>query len=81
MVVITFSLLSVFSKEVQSIEKAPSLSEAFLWVDFTGREGLSLAEVLKQEAVLLENMMNFLILIFFNSAFNEVKQSLDPVFT
>lgn len=80
MVVITFSLLSVSSNKVQSIEKAPSLSETFLWVDFTRREGLSIAEGLTQEAILLENMKNFLIFVFFNSTFNVVKQSLHPVF-
>lgn len=81
MVVITFTLLSVFSNEVQSIEKAPSLLETSLWVAFTRNEGLSIAEDLTQEATLLENMMNFLIFIFFNATLNVAKQSLDPVFT
>lgn len=81
MVVITFTLLSVFSNGAQSIEKAPSLSETSLWVAFTRKEGLSIAEDLTQEATLLENMMNFLIFIFFNATLNVAKQSLDPVFT
>lgn len=33
------SLPRAFSSKVQSIEKALSLAETFLWEDFTGREG------------------------------------------